>query len=385
MLCFAAMVPLLAVHEWFVPASVKAQLSTADHLADPGFWPSQTGNPADSFVGAEACAKCHAEIVQSQRRTPMAITVMPVAASEVLKEHPRLTFQNGAFHHTIETTGSGSTYSVTDGAETISAPLIWAFGMGRVGQSYLYTRDGTWYESRATYFATLNNLGFTPGRTLLNPHDVGEAMARPVPPQDVMKCFSCHATGVPATQKVDTTRLTLGISCEGCHGPGAKHVAAMQAAELTEGVASGGGNSEILNPRKLAPADAVDFCGACHTTWWDVKLTGAKGVATLRSQPYRLENSRCWGKGDPRITCTACHDPHQALNTNIAEYDGKCLACHSAGLSAKPTADHPGAGCPVATKDCVSCHMPKIEDPDNHYKFTDHDIRVVRANEALPQ
>ena len=40
--------------------------------------------------------------------------------------------------------------------------------------------------------------------------------------------------------------------------------------------------------------------------------------------------------------------------------------------------------CRVATKDCVTCHMPRLELPGAHKKFTDHKIRVVKANEPYP-
>ena len=33
----------------------------------------------------------------------------------------------------------------------------------------------------------------------------------------------------------------------------------------------------------------------------------------------------------------------------------------------------------------VHCHMPKFELPDSHHKFTDHEIRVVRANAAVAE
>jgi hypothetical protein len=47
----------------------------------------------------------------------------------------------------------------------------------------------------------------------------------------------------------------------------------------------------IFEPGKLAPLDAVDFCGAGHGTYWDVKLKGLVGLASIRAQPYRLEKS----------------------------------------------------------------------------------------------
>src|SRR5438552_3186239 len=63
------------------------------------------------------------------------------------------------------------------------------------------------------------------------------------------------------------------------------------------------GNQLTLNPARLNPIDSVDFCGACHRTSWDVRLGGMTGISTVRFQPYRLEKSRCWGKGDARLTC----------------------------------------------------------------------------------
>jgi hypothetical protein len=104
----------------------------------------------------------------------------------------------------------------------------------------------------------------------------------------------------------------------------------------------------------------------------------------MRFPPYRLENSRCWGKGDARLTCVACHDPHSPLQREAAAYDNKCLACHVNGPDAKPTSDHPGLPCPKARKDCSECHMPKYQVTDIPVKFTDHQIRVVRPNEAIP-
>jgi hypothetical protein len=132
--------------------------------------------------------------------------------------------------------------------------------------------------------------------------------------------------------------------------------------------------TEIFNPATLKPEPAVDFCGACHATFWDVKLAGETGIAAMRSQPYRLRSSRCWKAADARLTCTACHEPHSPLVTDPKAYDARCLACHVA--SGPATTDHPGRACPVKTADCVECHMPKYSVPDMHHEFTDHLIRV---------
>ncbi len=360
----------------------SAQLSTSDHLADPGFWPTQNGSARSDFVGAQVCATCHAGKVASQKTTAMAQTSMHAADADILHEHPKLNFSVGKYLYEIRNAGNQNLYTVTNGAQTLTANLLWAFGNGRVGQSYLFKKDdGNFYEARVTYFATLKNLHFTPSRELISPKDVEEAMDRPVPKSEVERCFACHSTASSVGSHLDEEKLMLGVSCEACHGPGAKHVAAAQVANMagTPDAARG----TIFNAAQLNPVDAVDFCGACHATFWDVKLTGAKGVSTAKSQPFRLEESKCWRNGDARLTCTACHDPHVPLQTESSSYDGACLQCHAVS-GVKPTATQPGKTCPVAVKDCATCHMPKVYVPEMHYAFPDHRIRVVPPGEAYP-
>ena len=146
------------------------------------------------------------------------------------------------------------------------------------------------------------------------------------------------------------------------------------------------GATEIMDPAGLSPADSVDFCGACHTTWADVVEAASKpGPENIRFEPYGLEQSRCWGtNGDARITCVACHDPHQPLVHEPSAYDSKCLACHGLrSVSKKPAAAK--SMCKVATSNCVTCHMPKYDLPQTHAVFTDHEIRVVREGALDPR
>jgi hypothetical protein len=365
---------------------VSAQLSTIEHLANPGFWPTQISKSSADFVGSDVCAKCHRDITAIQKSAPMALTVARAGEAEVLQSHPHLNFEQGRYKYEIVTSTSGSTYSVTDGTRSLSALLSWAFGAGPVGQSYLYLRDGHWYEARASFFGTLNNLHFTPGRALASPRDLEEAMSRPVSNADLVRCFRCHATGVTSEYSVDTSRLLLGISCEACHGPGGKHVAAIEGEIFAMGMPSGEADEKLIfNPRRLDPTDSVELCGACHSTWWDVRLSGANGHATLLSPAYRLVNSKCWGKGDARLECTACHDPHAPRERQAEAYDAKCLACHISEAGLTPSADHPGRACPVGKSKCTSCHMPKVDVPDLHYAITDHDIRIARSGEHFPK
>ena len=140
----------------------------------------------------------------------------------------------------------------------------------------------------------------------------------------------------------------------------------------------------MLNPGRLRPNDSVDFCGGCHATTWDVRLAGKKGIESLLSPPYRLEKSKCWGNGDERLTCVACHDPHTPRARQAEYYDAKCLACH-AGAGQAVSAEHPQPACKVGSTKCVTCHMPKMEVPGFHHAFPDHRIRIVRAGEPFPE
>jgi hypothetical protein len=362
--------------------TAHAQLSTEDHLAEPGFWPTQDIASRDGFAGSDACARCHSAKVATQKETPMARAAMPANIADILHARPLLRFTPTKFQYRIETDARHTQYTVTNGNETNSFPLLWAFGAGRVGQSYLFKKpDGNFYEARVTYFASLENIGFTPSRALLAPSSIEEAMARPVDQAEIVRCFNCHATASTIGGNFDEAHLVPGVICEACHGPGAQHIAAMDAAPHSPSKQS---TPSIFNSAHLAPADAVDFCGACHGTWWDVKLSGVKGVSSARSAPYRLVTSKCWDKGDDRLTCTACHDPHQQLQTDPAAYDSACLNCHATIPTAARTADHPGAACPVATKRCASCHMQKVYVPEMNANFTDHRIRIVHANAPFP-
>lgn len=368
---------------WFQCTPLWAQLSTVDHLAEPGFWPTQKAESRSEYVGSATCASCHPSQVATQKKTAMARTSMHCGGSDILHSHPQMNFDIGRYHYEIKTDAQRSVYSITDGVRTLTTTLLWAFGNGRVGQSYLFKKaDGKFYEARVTYFDSLGNLHFTPARALDAPKDLEEAMYRPVDAAEIGRCFRCHTTASAIGEHFDEKNLMLGVSCEACHGPGDTHARAEQAAMA--GTGEPPAQSAIFNPAKLIPVDSVDFCGACHGTWWDVKFSGAKGVTTAKSQPYRLEGSKCWGKGDARLTCVACHNPHMPLQTDTLAYDKVCLSCH-VGAGEKKTASRTGAPCPASAQNCVSCHMQKAYVPDMHYKFTDHRIRIVLPDEAFPE
>ena len=359
------------------PSVLGAQLSTQDRLSAPAFWPTKPGLPLEDYAGSEACASCHAGIYSSQIRTSMALTASPAASSRALLTHDNLNFSSGAFHYSIRASGSSASYQLASGAKNLRADLAWAFGTGRVGQSYLFfSKQGTFREARVSYFSSLQNLNFTPSRGFSRMDSPERAMYRDVAPAEVKLCFSCHTTAAFASNRLDQEKLFPGVTCEACHGPGANHVSTMQSFVLAGTTPTGPYN--IFNPASLAPSDAVDFCGACHGATWDVILSGLRGVVNTRAAPYRLQLSKCWGRGDARLLCWSCHNPHEQIRAEPESYDRACLDCHRSSAPGKSAAAATHRPCPVATSACVTCHMPKFEVPEMHYKFTDHRIRIVR-------
>ena len=343
-------------------------MPTAARVQSPGWWPTKGDATRDSYVGTATCAKCHASKAATQQKHAMARAAVHAADADLLRQHDHLSFRAGSYREEIITKGEKSVLTVTggDGAPSLSTDLQWAFGVGHMGQTYVYEKNGSYYESHLTFFASSQDLNITPGQSLATPGSLEQAAGRRMPPAESRACFACHTTASVTNNQLDVNGAVPGITCEACHGPGASHVAAMRAGKQEEGA------HLIMNPSRLDPVESVDFCGACHRTWEDVVTNIGLGALNLRFAPYRLENSKCWSKPDARLTCVACHDPHQPLEHDPAAYDSRCLQCHVNQPGAKTTDDYPGAACPVSTKNCTTCHMPKIESSIQHSTFTDH-------------
>jgi len=284
--------------------------------------------------------------------------------ADILKAHPVLHLNRGPLTYTIRRDATGVTYSVSNGAKTFSAPIVWAFGFGAMGQTYIYRYGDAFYESQVSYYSALHGLDLTIGHKNSAPASLENSAGRPIQKLELDRCFGCHTTGTrdaPAP----------GVLCEHCHKNAAQHARA-----LTDH------SSPSATPESLANLtldQQSDFCGSCHRTWQDVSANGPHDINNIRFQPYRLATSKCYNASfnDKRISCVACHDPHQNVVKTNAFYDAKCGACHNDGHSSAKS-------CPAAKQDCITCHMPKIDFPNGHFQFTDHRIRIVRPGAPYP-
>jgi hypothetical protein len=318
------------------------------------------------------CATCHVKEAASQPATPMGGALKTAGHNPLFKENKDLRFAGGRFVYDISTRGDQTTYTVSDGATSIALPLQWTVGNG--AQTFVLERDGQFFESLVSYYPEIGALDITLGDERLQPQVLNDAIGRKLELREVTDCFNCHSTRSSPNHKLDLTSMIPGLTCARCHQDTGAHLASVSAMKTKSA-------GKMVKPEALGKKSAESmstFCGQCHRSWQTVVRNDWTGQSNVRFQPYRLENSRCFDGADARISCIACHNPHEDVVKDGSSYDNKCLACHAAANQST------GKACPVANANCVTCHMPRIRLPGGHQTFTDHDIRVVHTGEAYP-
>jgi hypothetical protein len=341
-------------------------------------WRPNSDTQGIRYVGNDACVTCHASKA-NQLAEPMAHAMETAPDCRILKARGRLAFRNGSYKYEISHRGKDVVYSVSDGVNTIAKPILYCFGQGHIGQTYLFRHNDVLYETRVSYFEKIRNLDFTIGHRQSVPTSLDDALGRAIGGEEPQQCFGCHSTGAVYGLQLKLDQLRPGVGCEACHGPGEKHLLAMKGQKFD--------GPQIFNPERLNGHDmSQSFCGTCHTSFEQAMLQpGQSGINNIRFQPYRMFNSRGHNTSDPRIGCVACHDPHEKLQKEAAFYDSKCLACHLTTSKESKTATRTASACPTSTKDCVTCHMPKVDLPGMHAAFTDHWIRIAKPNQPTPR
>lgn len=327
------------------------------------------------FVGDQACGECHRKVFNSHAKSGMAMAMEPIGESLVLTQNPQLSMTVGPYKYEIKRQGKQSFYSVTDGKDTVSIPIAYAFGEGHMGQTYVLEHGGQLYESLVSFYKETKGLDFTLGAPRGVPSSLNDAIGRVLTQNEIRSCFSCHSTNWTSGSQLQLDKLTHGVRCETCHGPGKEHLDAVKAGEP--------GYKSVFNPGRMSGEEITQqFCAACHRGIDEFSLLQSMGRNNVRFQPYRIFQSKCYSD-DRDISCVACHNPHEPLREDSAYYDAKCLDCHA--LKGKPATQGSQPACPVSDKNCASCHMPKVEIKAAHFKFTDHFIRIVKPGEEYPK
>ncbi|MCC2668938.1 MAG: Doubled motif (Paired 1) [Armatimonadetes bacterium] len=325
------------------------------------------------YAGTPACRECHAQLVEDQSASNHARTVRSLA-----KEPPQAPFGNG---QEVVDPSNGARYGTTGGKEpqltltagglSASQPLHWEFGAGNHAFGYLgQTETGDWIDARLNFYPQLGKWDFTSSQDKPQKYLLEQPMGRPRTPDEVFRCFACHATvvradGVKGTGPLEPAKLTirpdrseLNVSCESCHGPRAAHVQEFR-------------TRKPVSPKQDWSAGKMNrVCGRCH----GLDNIEVDHPVAARFQPWGLEQSRCFQASGGKLTCSSCHNPHGNASRDAVFYEQKCLGCHSG------SAESVGKTvCPKGRKTgCVGCHMPADSKSMLHVTFTDHFIRIVK-------
>ncbi len=315
------------------------------------------------YVGSETCARCHADIYERWKKTPMANVVRDP------RTHPDAIFPDPATNHVAPFTKDqvafvyGSIwkqrYFTKVGNDYFPLPVQWDIGNHKWLKYVIPAHGADWW---AHLYPPTN-------------------MQRPTGPT----CDGCHSVDY----NIHTRQVAeWNVGCERCHGPGSAHVEHPT-------------RSNILNPAQMDSVTANDTCIQCHSQGrpltnpiegkdydWPVGYR----VGLKLQDFWRLENctlgqtdfyyfpdctahkNRMQGNDFVQsvmyrhnITCFDCHDVHGTGNYAqlIKPANQICLDCHgpmsphgprTASLEAHT---HHKDGSPGS--ECVACHMPEIE------------------------
>ena len=202
----------------------SAQLFVGQYSAER--WKPRRLTAETEFVGDEACAECHKTKAVAHAQSGMAHAMQAAGESRLLAANPLMSFRAGPYTYQIKSSGAQSLYSVTDGKETISVPILFALGQGKAGQTYVFQHDGAFYETRVSFFNEVKGLDFTIGHARNVPATLNAALGRRLSETEAADCLGCHSSGGVRGKEISLDKLVTGVRCEACHGPGGRHVAA---------------------------------------------------------------------------------------------------------------------------------------------------------------
>jgi predicted CXXCH cytochrome family protein len=336
-----------------------------------------SSNAAAHYVGSAACQKCHAEIYERWKKTPMANVVRDP------REHPEAIIPDLSKPDPL--------VNFTKADIALVYGSIWK-------QRYFKKVGDDYFPLPAQWDVTHQNW---------KPYFVKADWWAPFYPPDNFQrptgplCDGCHTVNYDIQTKTVTE---WNVGCERCHGPGSEHV-------------KNSGSATILNPARINYVAAGDVCLQCHSQgrpltnpiqgkyydwpvgydptlklsdYWkleehklgDTTFTHfADGTAHKnRMQGNDFVTSQMYAHG---VTCFTCHDVHGTeFPANLRQpASSLCLDCHGKnspnGPHAPTIAEHTHHQPKSAGSQCIACHMPKIAQTLGDVNVRSHTFRFV--------
>ncbi|MEM1043569.1 MAG: tetratricopeptide repeat protein [Bacteroidota bacterium] len=365
---------------------------------------------AGSYVGDEACASCHEDLYTSYQSHGMAQSLYALTPDRAVERYGGAALYHeasGFYYRVYEREGVFFQEEYRQGpggrkTHQLVRQMDFVVGSGTAARTYLTKQDDLYYELPLTWYTQADGgrgrWDFSPGY-----REANGRFDRTIP----ARCMACHNGASEPVSFVEGAYASIadGIGCERCHGPGSIHVEA----RLADPEAADSIDYTIVNPAHLSLDLRLDVCQQCHlngtvsilregkeafgyvpseplaahVAHFDVGGS-APGTISVISHADRMKQSACFVQSSA-MDCVTCHNPHEGFRDKGPEYfNATCQGCHEpATLQAgMPTpelrAQH------ASEANCFACHMPKVEADDApHSSFTDHFIRVVRAEDRV--
>src|SRR5579871_2161514 len=339
--------------------------------------------PEPTYVGAAACAKCHADVSHQWSSSRHSKMVQPASTAGVKGD-----FAQGQVRLRGDLYGlkiKNGVYYITESYLTDKPQehrVDYTLGNRRI-QHYLTTLPSgrivvlppTWDVQRKQWFHNLD---------IADPDETDQIQV-----QIWNKgCYSCHVSQEEKNydgekDAYNTAWLDFGTNCERCHGPGSEHVRNHAAPHAGKPAAP-----DIVVQTRLDPARNTMVCAQCHS-FRDIYVNGFKAGSNYYdfflpilefNQPadrdpaywpdgrtrrfsndaYGLWQSECFLKGG--VTCVGCHTaPHEVdieKNPQLRpDANALCTRCHAEIGNRLEAHTHHATSSKGSS--CVECHMPR--------------------------
>ncbi|HLY15894.1 MAG TPA: ammonia-forming cytochrome c nitrite reductase subunit c552 [Bryobacteraceae bacterium] len=339
---------------------------------------------AATYVGADACQKCHSEAYRKWSDSRHSKMLQPAIATAVKGDFARgrVTLRGLGYGLSLR----AGVYYITESYLTgkpVEHRVDYTLGNRRI-QHYLTTLpDGriivlppSWDVLRKEWFHNFD---------IGDPDESGQE-------QEQLwnkNCFSCHVSQEEKNFNTETIQYktswtNFGTNCERCHGPGSEHVARLSKPHPNAAPAGG----DMVIQTRLDPARDSMVCAQCHS-FRDIFIPGyAAGedyynyflpileydqptdkdpaywpdgrTRRFSNDALGLWQSRCFLKGG--ATCVTCHvQPHDTGIEKNAQLRPDatilCTRCH--GAIGKAVSAHTHHAVRSTGSQCVECHMPR--------------------------
>lgn len=388
------------------PDSVRTTDGPALPAPEPPDEPSPRFRNVDTptaYVGDAACASCHARETSVYRTHAMAQSFhrwTPATRVEPTLDTPLQNAPTGYSYSVAEEGGRLVQIERITGSQgqrlhEIKRSMDFVMGSGQVARTYFTEQNGRLFQLPLTWYRS-HGWDFSPG------YEINNARFDRLMPDRCVSCHSSYPRTLPSLEG-KFAEVRPGIGCERCHGPGALHVAERRAGSRRDS-----SDNTIVNPARLPLERRMDVCEQCHVhTAVIVLREGKTDFSYMPSQPLRdqyaffkvagtidivshadrLRQSRCFvgTRTTARpLECATCHDPHAPPPTAETR-NQPCQSCHASALLQQKLAGSKALGDHAPTANCVSCHMPRVQERAvPHGAFTDHWIRVVKPGTTQP-